>query len=75
MFSGSGDAATPSAALTATPSLEELRDALARLAAHDGTGLSEAELVDHLRAMEQLKSALAAAQARVTATLGLPGCG
>jgi hypothetical protein len=69
MFSGSGDAGTSGAALSAAPSIDDLRDALARLAAHDGVGLSEAELVDHLTAMERLKSAIAAAQARVTATL------
>jgi hypothetical protein len=69
MFSGSDDAGASGAPLKAAPSLGELRDALARLAAHDGAGLSEAELVDHLRAMEQLKSGLAAAQARVTGRL------
>ncbi len=69
MFSGSGDAGTPGAALTAAPSIDDLRDALARLAAHDGAGLTEAQMVDHVTAMEQLKSGLAAAQARVTARL------
>jgi hypothetical protein len=67
MFSGSGDAGTSDPALPAAPSIGDLRDALARLAAHDGAGLSEAEMVDHLTAMEQLKSGLAAAQARVSA--------
>jgi len=69
MFSGSGDAGTPGAALSVAPSLADLRDALSRLATHDGAGLTEAELVDHLGALEQLKSGIAAAQARVTATL------
>src|SRR5690349_12267602 len=69
MFSGSGDAGTPGATLSVAPSLDDLRDALSRLATHDGAGLSEAELVDHLSALEQLKSGIAAAQARVTATL------
>jgi hypothetical protein len=55
--------------MPAAPSIDDLRDALSRLAAHDGAGLSEAEMVDHLTAMEQLKSGLAAAQARVTARL------
>ena len=69
MFSISGDAGTPGAALAAAPSLDDLRGALVTLATHDGTGLTEVELVDHLAAMEQLKSGIAAAQARVTATL------
>ncbi|MET0526039.1 MAG: DUF222 domain-containing protein [Nocardioides sp.] len=54
---------------TPAPSLPELRAMLARLASLDGAGASQAELVDQLTAMEQLKSSLAAAQARVTATL------
>jgi hypothetical protein len=54
---------------TAAPSLEELCALLERLATLDGHCASEAELVDHLTAMEQLKSGLAAAQARVTARL------
>ncbi len=69
MNSGTGDAAATSTPLPPAPSLEDLRDALAGFAAHDGTGLSEAQLVDQLRAMEQLKSGIAAAQARLTATL------
>jgi hypothetical protein len=69
MISGTGDAATPGAPLPPAPTLVDLRDALARLAAHDGTGLSEAELIDHLSALEQLKSGAAAAQARLTVTL------
>jgi hypothetical protein len=54
---------------TAAPSLDELRALLERLANLDGAGAGEAELVDQLTAMEQLKSGLAAAQARVTGTL------
>jgi hypothetical protein len=69
MISGAGDAASTATPLPAAPSLADLRDALESFAAHDGAGLSEVELVDHLTAMEQLKSGLAAAQARVTATL------
>ncbi len=69
MIPDAGDAAATSTLLPAAPSLDELRDALAGFAAHDGSGLSEAELVNHLTAMEQLKSGIAAAQARVTATL------
>lgn len=68
MISGSSDTRTTGSAVPAAPTLEDLRDALTRLAAHDGAGLDEAALVDHLTVMEQLKSALAAAQARVTAT-------
>src|SRR5688572_864687 len=45
---------------TTAPSLDELRALLARLAKVDGAGASEAELVDQLTAMEQLKSGLAA---------------
>jgi hypothetical protein len=51
------------------PTLDELRDQLDWFAGHDGAGLSEAELVEHLTAMERLKSGLAAALARLTATL------
>ncbi len=54
---------------SAAPSLAELRALLGRLVTLDGQGASEAELVDQLTAMEQVKSGLAAAQARVTATL------
>jgi hypothetical protein len=53
----------------AAPSLDELRGLLDRLAHLDGAGAGEAELVDQLTAMEELKSGLAAAQARVTGTL------
>jgi hypothetical protein len=55
--------------LLEAPSTQELRGLLDRLAAHDGSSLTEGELVDELTALEQLKAALAAAQARVTATL------
>ena len=66
MISGNGDQATPGQPLPPAPTLRDLRDALVRLAAHDGTGLTEAELVDQISAMERLKSGLAAAQARLT---------
>jgi hypothetical protein len=69
MFSGAVGESATGAALTAAPGIDELRGALDGLAAHDGVGLGESELIDHLTAMEQLKSGLAAAQARVTATL------
>jgi hypothetical protein len=51
MFSGFGDAADVVAPLPGAPTLAELRDALRRLAAHDGDALSDAELVDHIGAM------------------------
>jgi hypothetical protein len=69
MISGSGEPAATGSLLPAAPGLDDLRDALAGFALHDGAGLSEAQLIDHLRAMEQLKSGIAAAQARLTATL------
>lgn len=69
MFSGAQPSAVAGTPLPSAPDLDELRGALDRLAAHDGAGLSEAELVDHLTALEQLKSGLAAAQARVTVAL------
>jgi hypothetical protein len=69
MLSGSSSTALAEGSLRGAPSLHDLRDELGRFAALDGAGLSEAEMVDHLRAMEQLKSAIAAAQARVTANL------
>ena len=50
-------------------SLDELPGLLPRIASVDGAEATEAELIDHLTAMERLKSGLAAAQARVTATL------
>ena len=69
MISGTGDLRAARTPLPAAPTLEELRDDLDRLAALDGAGLPESALIDHLTAMERLKSGLAAAQARVTATL------
>ncbi|MGY2873677.1 hypothetical protein ACVW00_000867 [Marmoricola sp. URHA0025 HA25] len=69
MISGTGDPATADRALPPAPSTADLRDALDRLAAHTGTGLTEAELIDHIGLMEQLKSGLAAAQARCSVTL------
>jgi 5-methylcytosine-specific restriction endonuclease McrA len=71
MISGPGATDAAGTPRRAAPSLDELRDLLARLGHQDGAGLTEAELVDHLTAMERLKSALAAAQARVTATFAL----
>ncbi len=47
----------------------DVEDALARLANLDGAGEDEAVLIDHLAALEALKSGVAAAQVRVTATL------
>ena len=69
MISGGSAPAAAGTPLLAAPSLDDLRGALETFAAHDGAGLSEPELVDQLRAMEQLKSGIAAAQARVTDTL------
>jgi hypothetical protein len=69
MISGGSAPVATGTPLPAAPSLGDLRDALDAFAAHDGAGLREAELVDHLTAMERLKSGIAAAQARVTATL------
>ncbi|MGI9155819.1 MAG: hypothetical protein ACR2FG_04185 [Marmoricola sp.] len=37
------------------------------LAGYDGAGVDDAERIDQLRALEELKAAAAAAQARVTA--------
>lgn len=51
------------------PPLDELRALLERLASIDGAAVSETEMIDHLTILERLKSATAAAQARVTATL------
>ena len=56
------------------PDTEELQRLLTRLASCDGAGAGEADLVDHLTVLEQLKSAAAAAQARVTATLDATRC-
>ena len=69
MFSGAPRLTAAAEPLPHAPTIGDLRDALDRLSVHDGAGLSETELVEHLTAMEQLKSGLAAAQARVTATL------
>ena len=52
-----------------TPTLDELRALLPEIATLHGAGATEAQLVDQITAMERLKSGLAAAQARVTATL------
>jgi hypothetical protein len=46
-----------------------LRAARTHLGAHDGADLDESELLDHLTELELLKSAAAAAQARITAAL------
>jgi len=48
---------------------EVLRDWLSCLQQVDGAGLTEAEAIDGLRLLEELKSAAAAAQARVTSQL------
>jgi hypothetical protein len=69
MISGESVPTAAGTPLPSAPSLDDLRDALEAFAAHDGAGMSEAELVDHLTAMERLKSGIAAAQARVTAAL------
>jgi Domain of unknown function (DUF222) len=57
------------AQLRPTPTIDDLRDALTRLGAVDGDGVDEAGLIDHLTALEELKRAVAAAQARVTVAL------
>ncbi len=51
------------------PSLEDLQDWRAHAALLDGDGLSEAEAIETIRALEELKAAAAAAQARVTTGL------
>lgn len=48
-----------------------LRALLDHLGALSGSGASEAELIDQIGAMEELKAGLAAAQARVTCTLSV----
>lgn len=58
-------------AIAEAPTLDELRALLPQIAAVDGVGATEAELIDQITAMERLKSGLAAAQARVTATLSV----
>lgn len=52
-----------------TPDLQEVRGWRARAAEVTGAGLEEAELLDQVRALEELKAAAAAAQARLTAYL------
>lgn len=49
--------------------LGDLQDLTRRVGTHDGAGLDEAALVDHVAALEQLKSASAASQAQLTARL------
>ena len=49
--------------------VDDLQGVLARLAPVNGDGVDEAGLIDHLTALEQLKGAVAAAQARVTVAL------
>ena len=56
-------------AIQEAPTLGELRALLPWVATIDGADATEAELIEQLTAMERLKSGLAAAQARVTATL------
>ena len=51
------------------PSLEEIQGWLVRAQDVTGAGLGEAETVDQIRELEELKSAAAAAQARLTAHL------
>jgi hypothetical protein len=56
--------------MTSTPSLEEIRGWHERAGqVTTGEGLTEAEAIDAIRALEELKAAAAAAQARVTAHL------
>ena len=55
--------------LAAAPTIDDLRDALDKLAALNGRDVDETGLIDHLGALEALKGALAAAQARVTVSL------
>src|SRR4051794_29561416 len=77
MNSGTSNATTTSGPML--PELsgltsEDLRDALTMLANDDGAGLTEVELVDQIRLMEQLKSGLAARQARLTVRLAQQRC-
>jgi hypothetical protein len=51
------------------PSLEEIRGWLARAQDVTGAGVSEAEAIEAIRALEEAKAAMAAAQARLTAHL------
>lgn len=47
----------------------ELQGLIRRVGSHDGAGLDEGALIDHIAALEQIKSAAAASQARLTARL------
>ena len=69
MISGNGDAANAGTPLPPALATDDLRDALEVLARDNGAGLSEAELVDQIGVMEQLKSGLAARQARLSVKL------
>jgi hypothetical protein len=69
MFDSANDQGLVAALPPDSVSLDELEALLPRIAAVDGTGATEAELIDHLTSVERLKAGLAAAQARVTATL------
>ena len=70
MFDTSGVVFADEASASApAPTVDELRVALNRLAALDGAGLDESELVDQLAVLEQIKGGIAAAQARVTVSL------
>lgn len=51
--------------------LSELKSMLARVGAHDGAGLDEAALIEQVSTFEQIKSASAAAQARLTDRLAV----
>ncbi|HEX2894194.1 MAG TPA: DUF222 domain-containing protein [Marmoricola sp.] len=53
--------------MTATPGLQNLRRWRAQAAEVTGMGLDEAEALEQVRALEELKAAAAAAQARLTA--------
>lgn len=55
--------------MTGAPALEEIQSWLQRAGQADGAGLDEAETIDQIAALEQLKAAAAAAQARLTAHL------
>jgi Domain of unknown function (DUF222)/HNH endonuclease len=51
------------------PTTDDLRDLLTQLAAVNGADADESALIDHLCVLEELKGAVAAAQARVTVAL------
>jgi hypothetical protein len=55
--------------MTRAPSLEEIRGWRARATNVSGAGLDEAALLDQVRALEEVKAAAAAAQARLTTQL------